>query len=94
MFYAEFFPCGIGNLSIDDSLMAFKTKKERAEMVHRINMAHDCLNPVCVEVTTREIAHRYDLRDFKNDKSDEVLGVRTCANRPFLEIKHRPNYRF
>ena len=27
MFYAEFFPCGIGNLSIDDSLMAFKTKK-------------------------------------------------------------------
>ena len=41
MYYAEFCPYGIHTISDDDTLMAFRTRNERDEMVERINAAHD-----------------------------------------------------
>lgn len=91
MFYAEWHEYGNDTISAGDTLMRFCTREERDEMVERLNGIHD--EDVCAVVTTREVAHRYDVRDFGDaDKRDEVQGVRTCAGRCFWEIGHRPNY--
>lgn len=93
MFYAEFCPFGIHTLSDYDALMAFETREERDEMVERINNAHDEMIEGCaVAVTTREVAHRYNFNDFKNDNASEVSQTRTCKDRCFFEIHHKPSY--
>ncbi len=91
MFYAEFCPYGIKTISCDNTLMQFKTKRERDEMVERINSADFSIRAEAV--TTREVAHRYNFRDFFNgDRCREVNGLKTCDNRCFWEIPHRINY--
>lgn len=90
MFYAEFCPCGITTISRYDTLMQFETKRERDEMVERINSA-DCAMRA-QEVTTREVAHRYNLNDFKGERCREVNGLKTCDNKYFWEIPHCISY--
>lgn len=96
MFYAEFCPYGTKTISDGDTLMAFDTREERDDMVERINAEHD--EDHAQAVTTREVSHRYDLRKFRDDPfgdyCHEVNGVRTCKGKPFLEVTHRPGYRF
>lgn len=87
MFYAEYLPWGTNSISYEDTLMRFETKRERDEMVER-------LNSMAQAVTTREIAHRYNLKDFYGDRCREVYGLKTCDNKHFFEIHHRVNYRF
>lgn len=95
MFYAEFCPYGTRSISDDDTLMAFETREERREVVKRINDAHSEMVDGCaVEVTTREVAHRYNFNDFKNDNAAEVPYLRTCKGRRFFEIYHKPSYEF
>ena len=98
MFYAEYLPWGTNSISYEDTLMRFETKRERDEMVERLNsmgkavaMHNGC---VAQAVTTREIAHRYNLKDFYGDRCREVYGLKTCDNKHFFEIHHRVNYRF
>lgn len=90
MFYAEFCPCGIEKSSHYDTLMKFETRRERDEMIERLNSA------VCAkraqEVTTREAAHRYNLNDFNGMRCREVKGLKTCDNKYFWEIPHRVGY--
>lgn len=94
MFYAEFCPFGTKTISHGDTLMGFDTREERDEMVERINAEHD--EDHAQAVTTREVAHRYDIRKFRDDPfgdyCHEVNGVRTCKGKPFSEISHRPGY--
>jgi hypothetical protein len=93
MYYAEFCPYGIHTISDDDTLMAFRTRNERDEMVERINAAHDeCIEGCSEAVTTQEVAHRYNLSDFKTERASEVKYVRTCDNRAFFEIGHKQSY--
>lgn len=92
-YYAEYCPYGITAISDRDTLMRFETQEERDDMVQRINDASKYGNIVCRAVTTREIAHAYNVRDFDTEKSWEVQYLRTCHNRPFFEINHRKNYR-
>jgi len=95
MFYAEFCPYGIHTISDGDTLMAFETRDERNEMVKRINDAHSERAEGCaVEVTTREVAHRYNFNDFGNDNASEVPYLRTCKGKCFSEIRHKPSYEF
>ena len=95
MFYAEFSPYGINTISDGDTLMAFETREERDEMVERINDAHSERTEGCaIAVTTREVAHRYNFNDFRNDNASEVSQLRTCKGRCFLEIHHKPSYEF
>lgn len=95
MFYAEFCPYGIHTISDGDTLMAFETREERNEMVERINDAHsERIEGCAVAVTTREVAHRYDFNDFRNDNASEVPHLRTCKGRSFFEIHHKPSYVF
>lgn len=97
MFYAEFCPFGTRTISEGDTLMAFDTREERDEMVDRINDDVD-IDCRAQPVTTREVAHRYDIRKFRDDPwgiyCHEVDGLRTCKGKPFFEITHRPGYRF
>lgn len=93
MYYAEFCPYGIHTDSSDDTLMAFVTRKERDEMVERINAAHDeCIEGCAVSVTAREATRKYNLHDFATDRASEHAHVRTCADRAFWEIGHKPSY--
>lgn len=82
MFYAEFCPYGITTISDGDRLVQFPTKRERDEWVS----AHDN----SVAATTREVSHRYNFADFKNEnrcvKMKDDPGV--CF------IWHKPNYKF
>mgnify|MGYP007112251981 CR=1 FL=1 len=95
MFYAEFCPYGIRSISDGDTLMAFETREERNEMVERINDAHSEIVGGCaVAVTTREVAHMYNFNDFGNDNASEVPHLRTCKDRCFFEIHHKPSYEF
>lgn len=95
MFYAEFCPYGIQTISDGDTLMAFETREERDEMVERINDAHSESAEGCaVAVTTREVANRYNLNDFKTDNAREVSFPRTCKGRCFFEIYQKPSYKF
>lgn len=95
MFYAEFHPYGIDTISDGDTLMAFDTRDERDEMVKRINDAHsEMLEGCAIAVTTREVAHRYNLNDFRSDNASEVNYPRTCHGRCFFEIHHKPSYEF
>lgn len=100
MFYAEFCPFGTKTISDGDTLMAFDTREERDEMVERINAVVDidARDDRAQAVTVREVAHRYDVRKFRDDPfgdyCHEVNGVRTCKGKPFLEVTHRPGYRF
>lgn len=95
MFYAEFHPYGIHTISDGDTLMAFETREERDEMVERINDAHsERVEGCAIKVTTREVAHRYNFNDFKNDNVTEVPYLRTCKDRCFFEISHKPSYVF
>lgn len=95
MFYAEFCPYGIRIISDDDTLMAFDTREERDEMVERINDAHsERVEGCAAAVTTREVAHRYNLKDFDNGNNDEVPYLRTFRGKCFFEIHHKPSYVF
>lgn len=95
MFYAEFCPYGIHTISADDVLMRFETREERDDMVKSINDAHiESVDGCAVAVTTREVAHRYNLNDFKNDNASEVPHLRTCKDRCVFEIHHKPSYEF
>lgn len=95
MFYAEFYPYGINAISDGDTLMAFETREERDEMVKRINDAHSERAEGCAAaVTTREVAHRYNFNDFRNDNAAEVQFLRTCKGRCFSEIHHKQSYEF
>lgn len=42
----------------------------------------------------REVAHRYDFNDFRNDNASEVPHLRTCKGKCFFEIHHKPSYVF
>ena len=86
MFYAEYLPWGTNSISDGDTLMRFETRRERDEMVER-------LGATTQSVTTREVAHRYNLKDFYSDRCHEVYGLTTCDNKHFFEIPHRVNYR-
>lgn len=94
-YYAEFCPYGIKTLSQEDTLMCFDSREERDEMVERINEVEDNRAQA---VTVRDVAHRYDVRKFRNDPfcdyCHEVNGMRTCKGKPFFEISHRPGYLF
>ena len=93
-YYAEHCPYGIRTISDRDTLMQFQSEEERDEMVQRINDSNDYGKITCRAVTTREVSHAYNIMDFNDgDKCCEVNYVRTCRNRPFFEIWHRPNYR-
>ena len=95
MFYAEFCPYGINSISNGDTLMAFDTRKERNEMVNRINEANSWnIDGCAVAVTTREVSHRYNLNDFSNGNASEVPHLRTCNGKRFFEIRHKPSYEF
>lgn len=95
MFYAEFCPYGINAISDGDTLMAFETREERDEMVKRINDAHrESVEGCAAAVTTREVAHRYNFNDFRNDNATEVPHIRTCEGRCFFEIHHKQSYEF
>ncbi len=95
MFYAEFCPYGIHTISGGDTLMAFDTREERDEMVDRINDSHNEMVEGCAEaVTTREVAHRYNFNDFRNGNASEVPYLRTCRDKCFSEIHHKPSYVF
>ena len=95
MFYAEFCPYGIQTVSCGDTLMAFETREERDEMVERINDAlSEIIEGCAVAVTTREVAHRYNFNDFKNGNAREVVHLRTCKGKCFLEIYHKQSYVF
>jgi hypothetical protein len=98
MFYAEYLPWGTNSISYEDTLMRFETKRERDEMVERLNSMGKAvaMHEGCVAqaVTTREIAHRYNLKDFYGARCREVYGLKTCDNKHFFEIHHRVNYRF
>ena len=100
MYYAEFCPFGTKTISDGDTIMGFDTREERDEMVERINSAVDieARGDRAQAVTVREVAHRYDIRKFRNDPfgdyCHEVNGVRTCKGKPFFEVTHRPGYRF
>lgn len=87
MFYAEYLPYGTNSISDGDTLMRFETRRERDEMVER-------LNHTTKAVTTREVSHRYNLKDFYGDRCREVWGLKTCDNKNFFEIPHRVNYSF
>lgn len=94
MYYAEFCPYGIHTISDDDTLMAFETRKERDEMVERINA--DALNHpegYAAPVTTREVAHKYNLNDFRTDRAHEVPHIRTCDNRGVLRNRAQAELR-
>ena len=94
MFYAEFCPYGTHTISDGDTLMAFDTREERDEMVDRINDANSEMVDGCaVAVTTREVAHRYNFKDFRNGNASEV-PLRTCKGKYFFEIHHKPSYVF
>lgn len=86
MFYAEYLPWGTNSISDGDTLMRFETRRERDEMVERLSATTQA-------VTTREVAHRYNLKDFYSDRCREVYGLTTCDNKHFFEIPHRVNYR-
>lgn len=93
MYYAEFCPYGIHTISDDDTLMAFETRRERDEMVERINA--DALNHpegYAAPVTTREVEHKYNLRDFRDGYADEIPDILTCDNRAVFEIGHKSSY--
>lgn len=95
MFYAEFHPYGINTISDGDTLMAFDTREERDEMVERINDAHsERMDGCAIAVTTREVAHRYNFNDFRNDNASEVYYLRTCKGKCFFEINHKTSYVF
>lgn len=87
MFYAEYLPWGANSISDGDTLMRFETRRERDEMVERLSYTTQA-------VTTREVAHRYNLKDFYSDRCREVYGLTTCDNKHFFEIPHRVNYRY
>lgn len=90
MFYAEFCPCGITTIADSDTLMQFETKRERDEMVERINST-DCRTRAQA-VTRREIAHRYNIADFNGERCREVYGLKTCCDKCLWEIPHRTSY--
>lgn len=99
MFYAEYCPFGTTTISDSDTLMGFDTREERDEMVDRINAVVDIeeSDDRAQAVTVREVAHRYDVRKFRDDPfgyCHEVNGLSTCKGKPFFEISHRPGYRF
>lgn len=100
MFYAEFCPYGTKTISGGDTLMGFDSREERDEMVERINAVPDIgvSGDRAQAVTVREVSHRYDVRKFRDDPfcdyRHEVDGMLTCKGKPFLEISHRPGYRF
>lgn len=95
MFYLEHCPYGTRTISDYDTLMIFETRKERDEMVDRLNAAIDDLADGCaMPVTRREVAHRYDFEGFKDPRAAaEVFGLRTCAGRTVRRIHHKPSYR-
>lgn len=93
MFYAEFCPYGNRTISPLDTLMAFATREERDEMVERLNDDPYERQGCAMAVTTREVAHRYNLHDFKTDRADEISDIRTCKGRSVFEIPHRVHYR-
>ena len=90
MFYAEFCPRGITTITDSDTLVQFDTKRERDEMVERINSA-DC-NTRAQAVKRCEVSHRYNFNDFNSERCREVDGLKTCDNKYFWEIPHRTNY--
>jgi hypothetical protein len=92
MFYAEFCPRGITTITDSDTLVQFETKRERDEMVERINSA-DC-STRAQAVTRREVAHRYNFNDFNGERCREVYGLKTCCDKYFWEIPHRIGYAY
>lgn len=93
MFYAEFCPRGINTIADGDMLMQFETKRERDEMVERINAAHyDKPEGAAQAVTRRDVAHRYNFNDFNSERCREVYGLKTCCDKYFWEIPHRIGY--
>lgn len=90
MFYAEFCPRGITTITDSDTLMQFTTKRERDEMVERINSAD--YGTRAQAVTRREVAHRYNIADFNSERCREVYGLKTCYDKCLWEIPHRTSY--
>lgn len=87
-YYAEFSPCGIHTMSDGDRLMRFDSTAERDEIVERINAAHyDKPEGVARAVTTREVAHRYNIHNFNTDYEHE--GGRTFKGKIYFEIEPR-----
>ena len=90
--YAEFCKYGLKAISDGDTLMRFDTREECDEIVKRINETNQSIDKKAIAVTLSSVNHRYDVRKFDTDECDEVYGMRTCADRPFFEIRHRPSF--
>lgn len=93
MYYAEFSPYGADTISNGDVLAAFETREERAEWCERINAR--ILWPEKAEwheVTTREVAHAYNMKHWRTDYEHELSGERTCKGKPVFYIHRRPVY--
>lgn len=91
-YYAEFCKYGSKVISDGDTLMRFETREERDEIVKRINETNQSIDEKAIAVNLSSVSHRYDVRKFDTDECDEVYGMRTCAGRPFFEIRHRPSF--
>lgn len=96
-YYAEYNAYGMDTSSDCDCLARFQTKAERDEWVERYNngaaYAHET---VWHAVTTREIAHKYNLNDFNGDWrcSEFERPDVTSAGRSVHYIPPRRNYEF
>lgn len=90
MFYAEFCPRGITTITDSDTLVQFETKRERNEMVERINSSD--YGTRAQAVTRRGVAHRYNFNDFNGERCREVYGLKTCCDKCLWEIPHRIGY--
>lgn len=90
MFYAEFCPRGITTITDSDTLVQFETKRERDEMVERINSSD--YGTRAQAVTMRDVAHRYNFNDFNDERCREVYGLKTCCDKCIWEIHHRIGY--
>lgn len=87
MFYAEFCYYGLNTISEGDTLMRFETRKERDEMVERLNECnYETIEGVCAPITRKEAAKTYRVQDFANGYCEEVHALRTCAGRNFFEV--------
>ena len=87
MFYAEFCYYGLNTISEGDTLMRFETRKERDEMVERLNECnYETIEGVCAPITRKEAAKSYRMQDFDNGMMEEVHALRTCAGRNLFEV--------
>lgn len=96
MFYAEYCPYGTDTISDCNALLRFATKAERDDAVERINDGSD--NDLAIAVTTRSIAHCYNVNDFSNPdiayRFDLCEIDTTCSGNEIYAIPYKSNYMY